>query len=246
MNTILDIVPTAQAGIHHDFSGSAVVVIDVLRATTSMLQIFESGGSAIYPVGEVERARERKRQMPRALLCGERKGVPPEGFDMGNSPVVFRDAELTGREIILTTTNGTQAVESARTADLITTASFGNTVSVARYLRRHASNLPVYLLCAGTNGAFSIEDYFCAGIIASYLLAADNTTLTDFAWAGVKLSGLPVEEVVNAETCKHLAFLLHNGFSDDVELCLKREAENQNHLVPVYDSSKGCFIPLSV
>ena len=246
MNTTVDIVPTAGAGRLHDFSGAAVVVIDVLRATTSMLHILESGGGAIYPVEEVKTARERKRSMPEALLCGERNGVPPEGFDMGNSPAAFRDAELTGKEIILTTTNGTRAVECARNGAFVTAASFGNAVSVARCLHRDADNLPVYLLCAGTNGAFSIEDYFCAGIIASRLAPADNRTLTDFAWSAVKLSGLPASEVVNADTCKHLAFLLRSGFSADVELSLELEAENQNRLVPVYDSAKGCFIPLTV
>ena len=244
MNRTLDIVPTAQTPC--DFSGAAVVVIDVLRATTSMLHIFESGGEAIYPVEQVEAAREKKRQMPEALLCGGRHGVPPEGFDMGNSPAAFRDAELAGKEIILTTSNGTQAVGRAPKAALIATASFGNAVSVAGYLLHHAKDLPIYLLCAGTNGAFSIEDYFCAGIIASNVVAAENTTLSDFAWAAVKLSGLPVEEVVNTDTCRHLEFLLRSGFSSDVELSLKCEAENEKHLVPVYDSSKGCFIPLSV
>lgn len=242
MKRTLEIVPNAQAGTLHDFSNSAVVVIDVLRATTSMFHILESGGLAIYPVEQVEAAREKKRLMPDALLCGERHGVPPEGFDMGNSPVAFRDANLTGKEVILTTTNGTQAVGCARNAVFVAAASFGNVVSVAHYLLRHAKDLPLFLFCAGTNGAFSIEDYFCAGIIASFMATAGNLELTDFAWAAVKLSGLPVEEVVNPVTCKHLGFLLHNGFSADIELSLKREAENQNRHVPVYDTSKERFV----
>ena len=239
---MLDIVPTAQAAAQHNFSGSAVVVIDVLRATTSMLHILESGGRAIYPVEAVETARERKNQMPDALLCGERRGVPPEGFDMGNSPVAFRDADLTGKDIILTTTNGTQAVGHARNAANITAASFGNAVSVARYLLEHENDLPLHLLCAGTNGAFSIEDYYCAGIIASYIATVGNAALTDFAWAAAKLSGLPIEEAVTPDTCRHLGFLVRSGFSADVELSLKREVENQNRLVPVYDSKKERFI----
>jgi len=246
MHRTLDVVSSAQAGIQYDFSGAAVVVIDVLRATTSMLHIFESGGRSIYPVGEVEAAREKKSRMPEALLCGERRGVPPEGFDMGNSPVGFRAAELTDKEIILTTTNGTQAVECAQNASLIITASFGNAVSAARYLQHHAGELPVYLLCSGTNGAFSIEDYFCAGVVASYLSEDGNRVLTDFAWAAVKLSELPIEEVVNADTCKHLHFLQESGFSGDVELSLTLEKEGEKPMIPVYDCSKGCFIPLSL
>lgn len=246
MSKTLDIVPTAQAGARYDFSGAAVVVIDVLRATTSMLHIFESGGTAIYPVGEVDAAREKKSEMEKALLCGERYGVPPEGFDMGNSPKEFKEADLSRREIILTTSNGTRAVEAAQGASVIAAASFENAGSAARYLMSCAAELPLYLLCSGTGGAFSIEDYFCAGTIASHLAAAGEFTPTDFAWAAVKLAGLPVGDVVNANTCRHLGFLIDKGFSADVELSLTREVEGQTRPVAVYDSSKGCFTPQSV
>ena len=114
--------------------------------------------------------------------------------------------------------------------------------SVARYLLEHENDLPLHLLCAGTNGAFSIEDYYCAGIIASYIATVGNAALTDFAWAAAKLSGLPIEEAVTPDTCRHLGFLVRSGFSADVELSLKREVENQNRLVPVYDSKKERFI----
>ena len=238
----LDVLPTAREGVGLDLSGSAVVIIDVLRATTSMSYIFESGGRAIYPVEEVEAAHEMKRRMPDALLCGERGGVAPPGFDMGNSPAVFKDADLSGRDVILTTTNGTQAVATARSAGFVIAAAFRNAAAVAAYLRKNAHDMPVYILCAGTAGAFSLEDFYCAGMIASRLAAGGFTALSDFAWAAVKLSGLPVEEVVNEKTCRHLGFLLEKGFSLDVKLALSVEDDAADRIVPVYDSTAGCFI----
>ncbi|MBN1685879.1 MAG: 2-phosphosulfolactate phosphatase [Spirochaetales bacterium] len=239
----LDVLATARDGSGADLSGSAVVIIDVLRATTSMYYIFHAGGRAVYPVAEVEAAREKKKLMPEALLCGERGGVAPPGFDMGNSPEAFRDADLSGREIILTTTNGTQAVASARNADMIIAASFCNAASVAAYLHKKTKEMPVYLLCSGTAGAFSLEDFYCAGIVASHLLAFGHTALTDFAWAAVKLSTIPVDDVVNEVTCKHLGFLLRKGFAGDVKLSLSRGEDRDDLIVPVYDSGAGCFCP---
>ena len=216
----LDILPTVNEASRVDLSGAAVVIIDVLRATTSMLYIFNSAARAVYPVGEVGAARIKKEQMPDALLCGERNGVPPPGFDMGNSPVVFKDADLWDRDVILTTTNGTQAVECSKNAELVVTGAFSNASAVAGFLHKNAHRLPVYLLCAGTRGAFSIEDFFCAGLIAARLASLGGVTLTDVGWAAVKLSELPVESVVNEQTCGHLDFLVREGFREDVELSL--------------------------
>ena len=118
----LRILSTVNEGATVDLSGSAVVVIDVLRATTSITYMFESGAKAVFPVGEVGAARTQKEKMPHAVLCGERNGVAPDGFDMGNSPSAFKNTDLSGKEIILTTTNGTQAVSCALNSRVLVAA----------------------------------------------------------------------------------------------------------------------------
>jgi len=239
------VLSTVDEAARTDLSGCAVAVIDVLRATTSMAYMFSSGAKAICPVGEVEAAREQRLNMPGALLCGERNGVPPEGFDMGNSPAEFKEADLSGKEMILTTTNGTQAVACAMKARLLVAVACVNAAAVARYICENTEIEPVYLLCAGTQGRFSIEDFYCAGLVASHIRELCKANLDDFSWAAAKLTQLPVSSVVNAGTCKHLAFLLESGFKTDIELALSTEHDGSNIAVPLYDRDSGCFVPVN-
>src|SRR5207248_6873466 len=85
------------------------IVIDVIRATTSLAVMFDQGATRILVAGTVEQAREAAQKLPGRLLCGERNVQPVPGFDYGNSPVQFSQVDLTGRELIMTTTNGTRA-----------------------------------------------------------------------------------------------------------------------------------------
>ncbi len=218
-----------------DMSGATVVVIDVLRATTSMAQIFSSGAQSVYPVAEVDNARLKKKSMPDALLCGERNGLPPEGFDMGNSPAAFADADLSGKSVIITTTNGTRAIAAAKQAVALIAGACVNATAVARYLCSHPE-APVYLLCAGTRGAFSIEDFYCAGLIAAQLV--HTYSFDDFAWAAAGLTQVPIADVVNARTCRHLNFLLESGFKTDVEFALSQDVTD---VVPLYDNTLHLF-----
>jgi len=85
------------------------IVIDVIRATTTIAVMFDQGATRVFVAGSVEEAREAALKMPGSLLCGERDVKPLPGFDYGNSPVQFSQLDLSGRELILTTTNGTRA-----------------------------------------------------------------------------------------------------------------------------------------
>ena len=100
-----------------DLSEVTAVVFDVLRATSSIITGLASGMEAIIPVRTVEEARARKLKDPDLLLAGERGGLPPEGFDLGNSPEEFE--KLSGRRVVMTTTNGTAAIESVRSASKV-------------------------------------------------------------------------------------------------------------------------------
>ena len=108
----LDVLLTAAQAEAHDLTGQAVVVIDVLRATTTMTVMLERGAECVRTVAEVEEAR-RVASVADWLLAGERQGVAPPGFDFGNSPVQLSQADLAGRRVLLTTTNGTRTVAAA-------------------------------------------------------------------------------------------------------------------------------------
>ena len=107
-------------------TGAVALVIDVLRASTTMVTALAHGCQALLPVAEVEEARRRARDLPGSLLAGERGGDPPAGFDLGNSPLEFTAERVAGRTIVFTTSNGTRALLAARPAAAIAVASFVN------------------------------------------------------------------------------------------------------------------------
>ena len=235
----LDIIPTARDAADYSFHGTAAVIIDVLRATTSIQAILENGGRRVFPVANVDEAKGLKTRMPAALLCGERQGFPPDGFDMGNSPAAFSNTDLDCRDIILTTTNGTLAVLHAAGAAYLYSACILNASAAGTTIIKCREIDTAVLVCAGTEGSFSIEDFYAAGLVAAVVAEHASWTLTDIAWAALKLAKEPVHLVVNETTCKHLKTLIKKGFSEDITFAL--EGQGSSSLVPVYDRGQGCF-----
>jgi 2-phosphosulfolactate phosphatase len=157
-------------------SSVTVVVFDVLRATSSMITGLSAGTLEIVPVSSVEEARERKMKEPDLLLAGERGGLPPHGFDLGNSPEEFE--KTTGRKVVMTTTNGTIAIQSMRYASEVLIGALLNVDALADYLfRRQPRNL--LLVCAGTQEEFGLEDAVAAGALIARL--AEDDRLSDSA-----------------------------------------------------------------
>jgi 2-phosphosulfolactate phosphatase len=159
-----------------DLSEVTAVVFDVLRATSSIITGLASGVEAIIPVRTVEEARARKLKDPDLLLAGERHGLPPEGFDLGNSPEEFEN--LKGRRVVMTTTNGTTAIESVRTASKVLIGALLNIDALADYLFTHPPK-SLLLVCAGTGEEFSLEDAIAAGALVTRL--TDDQRLSDSA-----------------------------------------------------------------
>jgi 2-phosphosulfolactate phosphatase len=139
------------------------VVIDVLRATSVMASALEAGAAQIITCREVAEARAIADQgSPRPLLCGERGCKPIDGFDLGNSPAEYVSARVQGKTLVLTTTNGTRAIDAAADAARMITASFLNFSAVIDQLRGTPC---VHLVCAGTEGEITAEDALLAGAI---------------------------------------------------------------------------------
>jgi 2-phosphosulfolactate phosphatase len=159
-----------------DLTSATVVVFDVLRATSSMITGLSAGALEIFPVNSVNEARKRKLNEPDLLLAGERGGLPLHGFDLGNSPEEFE--KTTGRKVVMTTTNGTAAIQSMRNASEVLIGALLNVDALAGYLfRRQPKNL--LLVCAGTQEEFALEDGVAAGALIGRL--AEEDRLSDSA-----------------------------------------------------------------
>lgn len=171
--TVLNI-PSAE-----DLAGRVAVVIDVLRATTTICTALENGADTVVPVLTPEEARQVAADNPerRFLLGGERKAVLIPGFHYGNSPLEYTESRVKGRPILFTTTNGTRAIRGAAGADQVYIASFLNAPAIARELERLERN--VAICCAGTHDQFSLEDTACAGAILGLLSGPGSTLETN-------------------------------------------------------------------
>lgn len=150
----------------YDISDTIVVVIDIFRATSSMVYGIENGAKAIIPVEKVEQCLTYKDKG--YLLAAERNGSVVEGFDFGNSPFSYTSEKVKDQTIVLTTTNGTKAISySAATAKEVVIGSFLNLNALCKWLEQQNSS--VLLLCAGWKDNFNLEDTVFAGAVIDQL-----------------------------------------------------------------------------
>lgn len=145
--------------------GKSVVVVDILRATSSMVTAFAHGVKSIYPVAKLDDCRAMKSKG--YLIAGEREGEKVTDFDLGNSPFEYMAPELRGKQIALTTTNGTQAIAKSLGAKEIIIGAFLNLSAVADHLIN--SNNDILVVCAGWKGKVNLEDTVFAGALVDKL-----------------------------------------------------------------------------
>ena len=145
-----------------------VVVIDVLRASTTIVHAIEAGAAEVIPCLEVEQARKTASVLPagHAVLGGERGGLKIEGFDLGNSPEDYTPETVGGKTVVFTTTNGTRAMQRCAKASRVLIGAFVNAQALCRKL---AGEEIVHLLCAGTRGQMTGDDILLAGLIVQRL-----------------------------------------------------------------------------
>jgi len=181
-------------------AGRTVVVIDVLRATTTIAAALDSGAREVLPLEHVAETRQQAEKLgPHALTGGERRGMKIEGFDLGNSPTEYTRERVAGKSICFTTTNGTRAMQVCRQAQTILLGAFVNFDSLSRRLPDDG-NWDV--VCAGTDGQITGEDVLLAGaLVADFQAKAeqgkasppvlnDQATLAADLWLGRKLQSL--------------------------------------------------------
>lgn len=149
-------------------SDGTVVVIDVLRASTTIIYALQAGAKAVVPCGEIDEAHAiAARFLPNEkILGGERGGLPIDGFDLGNSPEEFTPDVVRGKTVVFTTTNGTRALLQAKKAKQIYLGAFVNASAVVQKLLHQES---IHLLCAGTDGQPSDDDILFSGMLVEKL-----------------------------------------------------------------------------
>lgn len=225
----IDVIGTPSEATPRRVEGRAVAVIDVFRATSVIVTALENGARAIIPRTEVgecfELARELKTRDPsrKILLGGERDKVLIPGFDLDNSPFSYTREKVEGSTIIISTTNGTRAINRAMDAHMVYIAAMLNARAVCRELA--ASGKDVVLVCSGREDRFSTEDGLCAGLLACILsdIYADYS-LTDFARVMADLYINNKDDLREPlASSLHYRDLMSAGFAADVAYCLRQD-----------------------
>ncbi|HEX6940349.1 MAG TPA: 2-phosphosulfolactate phosphatase [Longimicrobiales bacterium] len=217
----LDIAFTPAELAGADIAERVVVVVDVLRATSTIVEALANGARSVSPAPGIDEAVRVAQGVgrDRALLCGERRSLPIEGFDLGNSPREFTRERVEGKLVVLTTTNGTGAVLASASARRVLIGSFLNLGAVADALAGDGGAAVV--VCAGRERRFALEDALCAGHLILRLAERGGALeLTDSGVAAAELARCcgPDLASVMARSAGGRQ-LVEAGLEADVEYC---------------------------
>jgi len=218
------------------FTGKTTVVIDVLRASTTIVEALKNGAKDVVPVSKIEFAVKISGGMfgGQTLLCGERNTKKIEGFSLGNSPLEYKKEIVKGKSIVFYSTNGTKAIVKAKYSENLFVCALSNIHAVAEYLVKLGKDCVV--LCAGNNNLFSIEDAVCAGAFIQEIINLQaEVTLSDSARGALVLNNSFGKNKLNIFTeSEHGKILAKNGFLKDLEFC---STENTTNIVAYYNNS---------
>ncbi|UWG96104.1 2-phosphosulfolactate phosphatase [Dehalobacter sp. DCM] len=217
-----------------DLTDKAVIVIDVLRATSTVITALANGCRVVVPVCGIEEAREIKAGESGVLLGGERRAQRIDGFDLGNSPSDYSPEVVSGKKVVITTTNGTKAIQAAQEASKIWIASLLNADSVTEavklFLARHEEIRGLVIICAGTEERFDLPDTICAGMILAGL--GSGFSINDLGLAARMMYNISRENIKETlKNSRHGQYMLSIGMECDIDFCA---LVNIYSVVPVY------------
>ena len=215
----------------HDFTQSIVVVIDIFRATSSICYGIENGAESIIPVATIEACESYRHS--EYLLAAERNGEVVDGFDFGNSPFSYTEDKVSGKTIVLTTTNGTHAINMSRGAHKIVIGSFLNLASLCDWLKTQSND--VLLLCSGWKDKVNLEDTLFAGGVVHYL-REENYSLDDAGIASEDLYIMAKDDLnTYLKKTSHSERLKKLGIEEDIKFCLNLTITKE---IPVLDGER--------
>lgn len=232
----VDVFFGAASLVPSDTQGRVVVVIDVLRASTTIATALANGAKNIIPFDSSEEAILRSKSYERGevALAGERRMLRIPGFDLGNSPLEFTREAVEGKTVLLTTTNGTSALMAVQGARDVVVGAYVNFTGVLAMLRSAVrGQADVAILCAGSDRHFSLEDTVCAGhYVRAITRRLTRTELNDGAHACVMLAkryGKDIPAVLR--DAAHGRALAEAGFDGDLEACAQLDTYP---IIPIY------------
>ena len=203
----------------YDLNDTIAVVIDIFRASSSMCYGLANGARAIIPVAEIDECLSY--QDKGYLLAAERDGEVVDGFDFGNSPFSYTREKVKGKTIVLTTTNGTRAIQRCTGAEAVVVGSFLNITALSNWLKDQDCHL--ILVCAGWKNHVSLEDTVFAGALVDRLIGT-GTELDDAAYAAQTIylgaQGNLTAFLANASHSKRMR---HLNINQDIAFCLEMD-----------------------
>jgi len=217
----------------HANDENLVVIVDILRATSSICAAIHNGVKSIIPVATVEEAKALKQQG--YLVASERDGNVLDFADFGNSPFNFTPEIVKGKEIVYSTTNGTRCIHLANHSKAVLIGSFLNITSLAEWLIQQ--NAPVLIFCASWKDRFSLEDTVFAGALAERLLNSGKfESICDAVTASVDLWNLAKSDLSGyIQKAAQKGRLASKGLDDCIEYCLTAD---QTHVIPVFRNDR--------
>lgn len=212
----------------YDIEGKIVVVIDILRATSCMTTALAHGIRSIRPVASLEECRTLKDS---GVICAaERDGKKAEGFDIGNSPFSYMNSGLKGKDVAMTTTNGTLAISLSKSAKQVIVGSFLNLAALSDYLLKQQAD--ILLLCSGWKGKVNLEDTVFAGAVVENL-KGHFAPYCDAPLAAQHLYNLAKTDMVAfLQNSSHVKRLRKLNIEEDIEFCLSL---NKFKTIPVLE-----------
>lgn len=200
----------------HDLKGKIVVVVDIFRASSTMVTALSNGIERIKPLKELEECRGYKNLD--WLIAGERDGRQAEGFDLGNSPLAFLNNALAGKKLAMTTTNGTRAISLAeKDSHEILIGAFLNLQATVDYLKTTTED--VLVLCAGWKGKFNLEDSLYAGALSLELGWKHDCDATLAMEALFQKAGKNLKRFL--QKASHSKRLQNHQLENDIDFCLR-------------------------
>lgn len=211
-------------------SEKVCIVVDVIRSTSTLAIIMSRNPGKVILTPTIQKAvKFASQQSVHPLLCGERNGLPPEGFDHGNSPREYMDLNLKGRTIVFTSSNGTRAVADITIAPHVYLGSFLNASSVVAQALKSArtDGLDIQVVCAGREEKFALDDAFCAGYLVSLLagrISSDEEfKLGDGGQGALGVYGYYRDPSRLFESCESGRALKEIGLEEDIAFLLQKD-----------------------
>jgi 2-phosphosulfolactate phosphatase len=219
--------------------GRNVIVIDVLRASSTICTALRNGAREVIPTPDIESATKISANLSgdSRLLGGERQGKKIDGFDLGNSPFEYTPDKVSGKTVIFTTTNGAGAIYRCRYASMALVGTFVNISSIVETIAGIGGTWTI--LCSGRQGAFSVEDATCAGMMISLIKISTEVETDDAGLTSVILYKNFKRDILGMlKKSAHGKYLTSIGFAEDLKYCADIDS------VPVLPMLDGTGIKL--